>query len=163
MSDEDDYYQVLGVAPTATAAECKTNFRRIARANHPDLAGAQGWPPAEKATREKTLRRAAMAYSVLSNPEFRRAYDAERRATAYWHARQPRRGPRYNAKGPATGGVPARWDGFNFEDVGGPRRPAPPPRKRKPKELKADWRSFRELAAEAAERVLCELILDMLD
>ena len=160
----DDYYQVLGVAPSASVDECKASFRRIARANHPDLAGAQGWPLAEATRRERTLKKAAMAYSVLRDPSFRKEYDAERRATAYWHARQPRRGPAYNPKGPATQGVPARWEGFNFEDVGGGPRRAPAPRRpRKPRELKADWRSFREMAADAAEQVLCELILEMLD
>ncbi len=155
----DDYYAALGVSSKASSAEIKQRFRTIARANHPDLAGARGWPPAETARRGTKVKKAAMAYAVLSNPEHRAEYDDECRRMRAWQRRGDRR--RWNPQGPATSGVPARWDGFNFEDVGGPKRP--PTLHRKPKELRTDFKSFRELAAEAAERVLCELILEMLN
>ena len=157
----DDYYAALGVSSKATTAEIKQRVRTIARANHPDLADARGWPPPERAKRERKVKKAAMAYAVLSNPDHRREYDAECHAARSWQRRRERRN--WNPRGPSTSGVPARWDGFNFEDMAGPGRAPPPRRRRKPKQLKSDWRSFREMTADAAERVLCELILEMLD
>lgn len=156
-----DYYEVLGVTPQTDAATIKATFRAIARENHPDLANARRWPPAEAARREKKLKQAAMAYSILSTPKFRAAYERERYQEARYKAQSARR--HWNPKAPKTSGVPARWDGFNFEDMrGSSQRRAPAPRPKKPRQLQPDWRSFRELAAEAAERIICEMIMDML-
>ena len=74
----EDYYTTLGVPPTADGATIKARFRHIAKENHPDLGGARDWSRPEKALREKRMKQAAMAYSVLSNPGFRAQYDAER-------------------------------------------------------------------------------------
>ncbi|CDM65973.1 J domain-containing protein [Pyrinomonas methylaliphatogenes] len=66
-----DYYEILGVKRTATAAEIKSAYRRLARERHPDLNGGS-----EQAAREFAL--IALAYRTLSNPRERARYDAQR-------------------------------------------------------------------------------------
>lgn len=62
-----DYYDVLGVAPDAGAAEIKRAYRQLARRYHPDISGGDRTP---------TFREVARAYEVLRNAERRRTYDA---------------------------------------------------------------------------------------
>jgi curved DNA-binding protein len=64
-----DYYEVLGVARDATAADIKKAFRKLARVHHPDVA-------AEKANAEEKFKQINEAYEVLSDPEKRKKYDA---------------------------------------------------------------------------------------
>lgn len=59
-------YQVLGVSASATAAEVKAAYRRLAKAHHPDQAGA--------AEHDRFLEIHA-AYQILSDPERRAAHD----------------------------------------------------------------------------------------
>jgi curved DNA-binding protein len=63
-----DYYQVLGVAKTATAEEIKAAFRKLARKYHPDL------NPNDKEAKSK-FQQLNEANEVLSDPEKRRKYD----------------------------------------------------------------------------------------
>jgi molecular chaperone DnaJ len=63
-----DYYEVLGVARTATAEEIRGAFKRLAMENHPDR--NPGNPAAEERFKE-----AAEAYDVLSDEEKRARYD----------------------------------------------------------------------------------------
>src|SRR6266513_5412316 len=68
MSATRDYYEVLGVDRSASDAEIKKAFRRLARELHPDVNSHD--PQAEERFKE-----AAEAYEVLSDPERRRTYD----------------------------------------------------------------------------------------
>jgi molecular chaperone DnaJ len=63
-----DYYEILGVARTADSAEIKSAFRKLAMEHHPDRNGGCE----EAAGRFKELNE---AYSVLSDPDKRAAYD----------------------------------------------------------------------------------------
>ncbi|MDE6513761.1 MAG: molecular chaperone DnaJ [Muribaculaceae bacterium] len=63
-----DYYEVLGVAKSATADEIKKAYRKAALKYHPDK------NPGDKAAEEK-FKEAAEAYDVLSDPEKRQKYD----------------------------------------------------------------------------------------
>lgn len=63
-----DYYEVLGVAKSATAEEIKKAYRKLAIQFHPDK------NPDDKAAEEK-FKEAAEAYEVLSDQEKRAKYD----------------------------------------------------------------------------------------
>ena len=68
MDNKRDYYEVLGVAKTATADELKKAYRKLALKYHPDK------NPGDKAAEEK-FKEAAEAYDVLSDTEKRAKYD----------------------------------------------------------------------------------------
>src|SRR5215210_2071944 len=63
-----DYYEVLGVSRTATEAEIKSAYRRLAVRYHPDK------NPGDAEAEDK-FKEAAEAYSVLSDTEQRKRYD----------------------------------------------------------------------------------------
>jgi len=63
-----DYYDVLGVQRGADEAEIKKAYRRIAMKHHPDR------NPGDKAA-EESFKEANEAYSVLSDPQKKAAYD----------------------------------------------------------------------------------------
>ncbi len=65
-----DYYEVLGVAKSASEKEIKSAYRKLARKWHPD-ANLENAKAAEE--KFKDLQE---AYEVLSDPEKRRKYDA---------------------------------------------------------------------------------------
>jgi len=62
-----DYYEILGVEPTAGEAEIKTAYRRLARKLHPDVSKEAGAEEKFKAVNE--------AYEALRDPQKRAAYD----------------------------------------------------------------------------------------
>ena len=71
--EKRDYYEVLGVAKTATADELKKAYRKKAIQYHPDR--QQDKTEAEKKEAEEKFKEAAEAYEVLSNPDKRARYD----------------------------------------------------------------------------------------
>ena len=89
-----DYYEVLGVARTATDADIKSAYRKLALKYHPDR------NPGDKAA-EDHFKEAAEAYSVLADTDKRHMYDR------FGHA---------GLGGAATGGFdPSVFTGF--EDI----------------------------------------------
>jgi molecular chaperone DnaJ len=89
-----DYYEVLGVARTATEPEIKSAYRRLALLHHPDR------NPGDKAAEDK-FKEAAQAYAVLADTDKRHMYDR------FGHA---------GLGGAATGGFdPTVFTGF--EDI----------------------------------------------
>jgi molecular chaperone DnaJ len=68
MSEKRDYYVVLSVSREATDDDIKKAYRQCALKHHPDR------NPGDKAAEEK-FKEATEAYSVLSDPEKRAAYD----------------------------------------------------------------------------------------
>jgi len=65
----DELYEVLGVKKDASQAEIKKAHRARAKKHHPDL------NPGDKAS-EEAFRKVQAAYSILSDKEKRRQYDA---------------------------------------------------------------------------------------
>lgn len=65
---ERDYYDVLGIERTATGAEIKSAYRRLAMRYHPDR------NPDDPQAEEK-FKEASRAYEVLHHPETRTRYD----------------------------------------------------------------------------------------
>ena len=63
-----DYYEILGVPRSASQADIKKAFRKLARAHHPDR------NPGDKAA-EKRFKDVNEANAVLSDPDKRKQYD----------------------------------------------------------------------------------------
>lgn len=68
-----DYYAILGISPNALQADVTRAYRRQARQCHPDVVALE-----RRAWAEAEMKRLNLAYSVLSNPAKRAAYDRQR-------------------------------------------------------------------------------------
>lgn len=72
---QTDYYAELGVPPTASAAEIKKAYRKLARTLHPDA-------NPEDPRAEERFKAVSEAHAVLSDPATRKDYDETRRLFA---------------------------------------------------------------------------------
>lgn len=107
--DKRDYYDVLGVAKTATPDELKKAYRKLAIQYHPDK------NPDDKEAEEK-FKEAAEAYDVLSDPEKRKRYDQ------FGHSMGPQGFPGGGGGGFYTSGGMSMDDIFEaFGDIFGGR------------------------------------------
>src|SRR5262245_14422305 len=64
-----DYYETLGVSRSASEGQIRDAYRKLARKHHPDV------NPGDKTAEEK-FKEINEAYSVLSDPQKRKQYDA---------------------------------------------------------------------------------------
>ena len=68
-ANQQDFYEVLGVARTASVDEIKSAYRKAALKWHPDR------NPENKPEAETKFRECTEAYSVLSDSQKRQIYD----------------------------------------------------------------------------------------
>jgi len=68
MTTTRDYYEILGVAKTASQDEIKKSYRKLAFQFHPDR-------NKDDPKSEEKFKEAAEAYEVLGDPEKRKIYD----------------------------------------------------------------------------------------
>ena len=101
--DKRDYYEVLGVAKTATDDEIKKAYRTLAKKYHPDLNGGDK-------DCEAKFKEVNEAYEVLSDPQKRARYDQ------FGHE-DPRAGGAGGGYGDFTGGFGGGFGGRH--DAGG--------------------------------------------
>src|SRR5262245_15606039 len=102
-----DYYKVLGVERTATEAEIKSAYRKLARKHHPDV------NPNNKDA-ERQFKEINEAYQVLSDPAKRKKYDE---LGADWeHGISQEEMMRRYAREAQAGGGNTHFSGEDFSD-----------------------------------------------
>ena len=107
---EKDYYQVLGVAKNATAAEIKKAYRKLAQQHHPDANPGN-------VEAEERFKEISAAHDVIGDEDKRKQYDQVRDMAAAGSG----------VGGPGGGGgfpgAQAASPGCPFRGSGRPRRP----------------------------------------
>lgn len=113
-----DYYESLGVARSASDAEIKRAFRKLAREHHPDVAK-------DKKKAEERFKEINEAYEVLSDPEKRKKYDqlgenwksgAEFRPPPGWESFTGGKGRGFHGAGPQGQEYEFHFGGTGFSD-----------------------------------------------
>lgn len=111
-----DYYEVLGVPRSASEADIKKAFRKLAREHHPDVAK-------DKKKAEERFKELNEAYEVLGDAAKRRKYDelganwksgAEFRPPPGWESFSNGRG--FRSAGPAGQEFEFQFGGTGFSD-----------------------------------------------
>ena len=99
---EKDYYKALGVPDTATEAEIRRAYRKLAKAHHPDANPGS----------EDRFKEISAAYEVLSDPAKRKEYDEVRRLGPL--------GGAFGGRGRGGAGGAGGPGGFSFttDDIG---------------------------------------------
>ena len=107
-----DYYQTLGVARSASDADIKKSFRKLAREYHPDVAK-------DKKKAEEKFKEINEAYEVLGDPDKRKKYDE---LGANWKSGAEFRPPpgygNFAGGQPFRGGRTAGGEEFHFGGTG---------------------------------------------
>src|ERR1700722_13965341 len=104
-----DYYKTLGVARSATEAEIKSAYRKLARKHHPDV------NPGNKDAEVK-FKEINEAYQVIGDPEKRKKYDE---LGADWeHGVSQEEMMRRYARQQSAAGAGARGGGGGTADFG---------------------------------------------
>ena len=104
-----DYYETLGVPRTASQAEIKKAFRKLAREHHPDK------KPGDK-TAEKRFKDVNEANAVLADPEKRKKYD---QLGANWEAFSRAGAGAGGARGADPFGAGSPFATYGFSSPGG--------------------------------------------
>src|SRR5499427_6042963 len=113
-----DYYESLGVSRTASDAEIKKAFRKLAREYHPDVAK-------DKKKAEEKFKEINEAYEVLSDPAKRKKYDqlgadwkagADFRPPPGWENFAGGGGRSYRRTGPGGEEFEFQFGGTGFSD-----------------------------------------------
>jgi curved DNA-binding protein CbpA len=150
----EDHYATLQVRPTASAEEIERAYRRLARANHPDLL-RQASPEARRRAEER-LKRINLAHRVLGDRERRRAYDRERSLRPAGAAPPRPRNSRVTPPRPPTVERTSHWGAGGPIDI---EWTTPPSRAPRPD---TDIFTTRRLVRYAAAIVLFAAILAIL-
>ena len=100
LRDDHDLYAVLDVASDASQSQISRAYRRLVRANHPDI-----HPEPDSAA----LAAAAAAYAILRDPARRAAYDRSQRTVRDQPPSPSPPVPRRHRRVPDIRAGPVRW------------------------------------------------------
>src|SRR5215469_18161100 len=113
-----DYYEILGVARSASDTDIKKAFRKLAREYHPDVAK-------DKKRAEEKFKEINEAYEVLSDPAKRKRYDelganwksgADFRPPPGWEGFPGQQGRGQGGNRPGAEGFDFEFGGTGFSD-----------------------------------------------